>query len=220
MRICAGGARGTRTPALTRQNADLPAGSLRLIPIQSRSCLAVFFSGPDDVNSRSRWRGLRPIVFVLNNSGNLSERLPCKNPTIAYNEIAAWNYGELPHALGCQGWFTARVSTCEKSTTHSRRPSNPMMPPTTPRREDAPRRSSALDADRRRQIGVSFRQTPTPTPCSSPSGHHCSIAWSPPATPSMTISSHRPHASPSRQRAPDCYRWDPGHHFGDGGETC
>jgi indolepyruvate decarboxylase len=57
-------------------------------------------------------RGLRPIVFVLNNSGYLSERLLCKDPTIAYNDIAAWNYAELPHALGCQGWFTARVSTC------------------------------------------------------------------------------------------------------------
>jgi indolepyruvate decarboxylase len=57
-------------------------------------------------------RGLRPIVFVLNNSGYLSERLLCKDPTIAYNDIAAWNYAELPHALGCQGWFTARASTC------------------------------------------------------------------------------------------------------------
>src|SRR6201993_3261237 len=57
-------------------------------------------------------RGLRPIVFVLNNSGYLSERLLCKDPTIAYNDIAAWNYAELPHALGCQGWFTARVSSC------------------------------------------------------------------------------------------------------------
>jgi indolepyruvate decarboxylase len=57
-------------------------------------------------------RALRPIVFVLNNSGYLSERLLCKDQTIAYNDIAAWNYAELPHALGCQGWFTTRVSTC------------------------------------------------------------------------------------------------------------
>jgi indolepyruvate decarboxylase len=57
-------------------------------------------------------RGLRPIVFVLNNSGYLSERLLCKDPAIAYNSIAAWNYAELPHAMGCQGWFTARVSSC------------------------------------------------------------------------------------------------------------
>jgi indolepyruvate decarboxylase len=57
-------------------------------------------------------RGLRPIIFVLNNFGYLSERLLCKDPTIAYNNVAAWNYAELPHALGCEGWFTARVSTC------------------------------------------------------------------------------------------------------------
>jgi indolepyruvate decarboxylase len=31
---------------------------------------------------------------------------------LSYNDIAAWNYAELPHAMGCQGWFTARVSTC------------------------------------------------------------------------------------------------------------
>ena len=57
-------------------------------------------------------RGLRPIVFVLNNSGYLSERMLCKDMALAYNDIAAWNYAELPHALGCQGWFTARVRTC------------------------------------------------------------------------------------------------------------
>ena len=57
-------------------------------------------------------RGLRPIVFVLNNSGYLSERMLCKDMALAYNDVAAWNYAELPHALGCQGWFTARVSTC------------------------------------------------------------------------------------------------------------
>jgi indolepyruvate decarboxylase len=55
---------------------------------------------------------LRPIVFVLNNSGYLSERMLCKDMALAYNDIAAWNYVELPHALGCQEWFTARVTTC------------------------------------------------------------------------------------------------------------
>lgn len=57
-------------------------------------------------------RALRPIIFVLNNSGYLSERMLCKDPTISYNDIAAWNYAELPHALGCEGWFTACVRTC------------------------------------------------------------------------------------------------------------
>jgi len=56
--------------------------------------------------------GLRPIIFVLNNSGYLSERMLCKDMALAYNDIATWNYAELPHAMGCQGWFNARVRTC------------------------------------------------------------------------------------------------------------
>jgi len=56
--------------------------------------------------------GLRPIVFVLNNSGYLIERLLCKDPEIAYNDVAPWRYAELPHALGCDEWLTARVTTC------------------------------------------------------------------------------------------------------------
>jgi indolepyruvate decarboxylase len=55
--------------------------------------------------------GLRPIIFVLNNSGYLIERLLCKDPEIAYNDVAPWNYAELPHALGCLDWFTTRVTT-------------------------------------------------------------------------------------------------------------
>jgi len=36
----------------------------------------------------------------------------CKDMALAYNDIAEWNYAELPHALGCEGWFTARVNSC------------------------------------------------------------------------------------------------------------
>jgi indolepyruvate decarboxylase len=57
-------------------------------------------------------RGLKPIVFVLNNSGYLIERLLCKNPDFPYNDVASWRYSEIPRALGCDGWFTARVTTC------------------------------------------------------------------------------------------------------------
>jgi indolepyruvate decarboxylase len=56
--------------------------------------------------------GLKPIVFVLNNDGYLIERLLCKDPAIAYNDIAPWHYAELPHAFGCDDWVTARVTTC------------------------------------------------------------------------------------------------------------
>jgi indolepyruvate decarboxylase len=35
-----------------------------------------------------------------------------QEPGIAYKGLASWHYSELPHALGCDGWFTARVTTC------------------------------------------------------------------------------------------------------------
>jgi indolepyruvate decarboxylase len=57
-------------------------------------------------------RGLKPVVFVLNNSGYLIERLLCKNPDFVYNDLASWHYSELPRALGCDSWFTARVTAC------------------------------------------------------------------------------------------------------------
>ena len=57
-------------------------------------------------------RGLKPVIFVLNNSGYLIERLLCKDAAIEYNDVASWRYAQIPHALGCDDWFTARVTTC------------------------------------------------------------------------------------------------------------
>ena len=57
-------------------------------------------------------RGLEPIIFLLNNNGYLIERLLCKGPNIYCNDLAQWHYHLLPQALGCDGWFTARVDTC------------------------------------------------------------------------------------------------------------
>jgi indolepyruvate decarboxylase len=56
--------------------------------------------------------GLKPIIFVLNNNGYLIERMLCKDPNIYYNDVVQWHYHKLPEALGCDGWFTARVTTC------------------------------------------------------------------------------------------------------------
>jgi indolepyruvate decarboxylase len=55
--------------------------------------------------------GLKPIIFCLNNQGYLIERLLCREPMIHYNDLAPWNYQQLPGALGCTDWFTARVAT-------------------------------------------------------------------------------------------------------------
>jgi indolepyruvate decarboxylase len=56
--------------------------------------------------------GLKPLIFVLNNDGYLIERLLCKNPESYYNDLATWHYHKLLEALGCDGWMTARVTTC------------------------------------------------------------------------------------------------------------
>lgn len=55
--------------------------------------------------------GVNPIIFCLNNQGYLIERLLCKDPMMAYNDLAAWNYQDIPRVLGCRDWFTARVTT-------------------------------------------------------------------------------------------------------------
>jgi indolepyruvate decarboxylase len=55
--------------------------------------------------------GLKPIIFVLNNDGYMVERALEADPNWVYNDLASWNYHALPAALGCQGWFTAKVST-------------------------------------------------------------------------------------------------------------
>jgi indolepyruvate decarboxylase len=55
--------------------------------------------------------GLKPVIFCLNNDGYLIERLLCKDPDLAYNDVARWNYAQLPAALGCEDWRCSRVAT-------------------------------------------------------------------------------------------------------------
>jgi hypothetical protein len=42
----------------------------------------------------------------------LALALMLKGATLHNQTLAAWHYSELPHALGCDGWFTTRVTTC------------------------------------------------------------------------------------------------------------
>lgn len=64
----------------------------------------------NDVGAMGRF-GANVIVFVLNNSGYLIERALEENPDWTYNDLAPWSYAELPKALGCASWYTARVTT-------------------------------------------------------------------------------------------------------------
>jgi indolepyruvate decarboxylase len=100
------GAIGWATPAAF--GAALSAPNRRTILITGEGALQMT---AQEVSQFHRF-GLKPIIFVLNNNGYLIERLLCKDPDIYYNDIAQWHYEKLPKALGCDGWFTARVTTC------------------------------------------------------------------------------------------------------------
>jgi indolepyruvate decarboxylase len=63
-----------------------------------------------DLGTMAR-HGLKPVIFVLNNAGYMVERALEANPDWVYNDLAPWNYHALPAALGCKGWFTAKVTT-------------------------------------------------------------------------------------------------------------
>jgi len=87
------------------------------IALADRSRRTVLFTGEGshqltaaDVGTMGR-NGLKPVIFVLNNEGYMVERALEANPDWVYNDLAPWNYHELPAALGCQGWFTAKVTT-------------------------------------------------------------------------------------------------------------
>lgn len=54
---------------------------------------------------------VKPVIFVLNNSGYMIERALETFPNWSYNDLAPWRYQALPAALGCQDWFTATVTT-------------------------------------------------------------------------------------------------------------
>lgn len=58
--------------------------------------------------------GLKPIIFCLNNNGYLIERLLCKDPKSSYNDLAPWNYTQLPAAFGMADWYCAKATTNEE----------------------------------------------------------------------------------------------------------
>ncbi|MBG3079109.1 alpha-keto acid decarboxylase family protein [Proteus mirabilis] len=58
--------------------------------------------------------GLKPIILVLNNDGYLIERLLCDYPEAYYNDLAQWNYHQLPKAFGAKDWHCEKVTTIDE----------------------------------------------------------------------------------------------------------
>ena len=54
--------------------------------------------------------GVKPVVIVLNN-GLFGVEALLSETGHAYNDLAPWNYAQLPETFGCQGWWSGRVST-------------------------------------------------------------------------------------------------------------
>ncbi|MHB8070224.1 MAG: alpha-keto acid decarboxylase family protein [Desulfobaccales bacterium] len=96
---------GWATPAAL--GAALAAPARRTVLITGEGALQMTLQ---EVGQFCRY-GCKPIIFCLNNQGYLIERLLCQEPMSCYNDLAPWNYQELPIALGCTDWFTARVTT-------------------------------------------------------------------------------------------------------------
>jgi indolepyruvate decarboxylase len=64
----------------------------------------------NEIGNMGRY-GANPIIFVLNNDGYMVERALEPYPDWSYNDLAKWRYADLPRALGCGDWVTARVET-------------------------------------------------------------------------------------------------------------
>jgi indolepyruvate decarboxylase len=63
-----------------------------------------------DIGAMGRY-GTKPVIIVLNNTMYGVEEVLSPTQGHVYNVLAPWNYHELPAAMGCTGWYTARVST-------------------------------------------------------------------------------------------------------------
>jgi indolepyruvate decarboxylase len=76
-----------------------------------------------EINQFPRHR-LKPIIFVLNNEGYLIERIIGGSKINECNDIASWDYHEIPKAFGCSDWFTTKVTTCGELDQAMRRVEN------------------------------------------------------------------------------------------------
>ncbi|HBM15674.1 MAG TPA: thiamine pyrophosphate-binding protein [Lentisphaeria bacterium] len=64
----------------------------------------------NELGNFSRYEA-KVIIFVLNNDGYMIERALEESPDGIYNDLAPWNYTQLPAALGCKDWYVAKVTT-------------------------------------------------------------------------------------------------------------
>ncbi len=54
--------------------------------------------------------GVKPIIFVLNN-GAFGVEIVLSEQGPGYDDLARWNYAQIPAAMGCHDWWSVRVTT-------------------------------------------------------------------------------------------------------------
>jgi len=64
----------------------------------------------NEIGSYARY-GQKPVFIVVNNNGYGAERVTNRYPDEAYNDVAQWDFAELPRVMGCKDWFTVKVTT-------------------------------------------------------------------------------------------------------------
>lgn len=57
--------------------------------------------------------GVKPVIFLLNNELYGVEELVADTEISGhdYNKLAAWNYADVPAAMGCTDWYTTKATT-------------------------------------------------------------------------------------------------------------
>jgi indolepyruvate decarboxylase len=63
----------------------------------------------NEIGTMGRY-GIKPIIFVLNNA-LYGVEIVVSEAGWKYDDLAKWNYAQLPAAMGCANWFCAKVAT-------------------------------------------------------------------------------------------------------------
>ncbi|NDY84465.1 alpha-keto acid decarboxylase family protein [Orrella sp. NBD-18] len=63
----------------------------------------------NEIGTMGRY-GIKPIIFVLNNALYGIEVVVSETGW-KYDDLAKWNYSQLPSVMGCSNWFCVKVST-------------------------------------------------------------------------------------------------------------
>lgn len=63
----------------------------------------------NEIGTMGRY-GIKPIIFVLNNA-LYGVEIVVSETGWKYDDLAKWNYAQIPGAMGCSNWFCAKVST-------------------------------------------------------------------------------------------------------------